>query len=87
MDLKDLEGRRRVYVTIRRGKSTMTRVLDLSYLGDQPIAVITWVHRDGKLAPGRYVKLDPARLRKAAPAGAMQYDGIADDPVYHPSSG
>ena len=76
-----MAGRPRVYLMIRRGTSTMTRVLDLSYLGSQPIAVISWIRRDGRLVPGRYVSLDPDQLRKAAPAGTFQYDGVADDPL------
>ena len=78
---KDFVGRPRVYVMIRRGTITMTRVFDLAHLGDQPIAVISWINKDGKLTPGTHIKLDPKHLRKAYPAGSFQYDGIADDPV------
>lgn len=76
-----MAGRPRVYIMIRRGIRTMTRVLDLAYLGNQPIAVISWMRKDGRLAPSRYVRLDATKLRKAAPTGTFQYDGIADDPL------
>lgn len=72
-------GRPRVYVMVSRGRNTMTRVLDLAYLGDQPIAVISWSVRHNKRVPGRYLKLDASLLRKAAPIGAFQYDGIAEE--------
>jgi hypothetical protein len=76
-----MASRPRVYVMVRRGMVTMTRVLDLAYLGNEPIAVISWIRKDGHLAPSRYVRLDPTKLRRAAPAGSFQYDGIAEDPL------
>ena len=82
VDLKDTRGRPRVYVKIRRGETTMARVLDLAHIGDQPIAVLSWINKDGTLIPGKYIKLDPRQLRTAAPAGCFQYDGIAEDPLH-----
>ena len=76
----DMAGRPRVYIMIRRGTNTMHRVLELAYLGDQPIAVVSWVLRDGRRAPGRHIKLDREQLHQAAPKGTFQYDGIVDEP-------
>ena len=76
----DMAGRLRVYVMIRRSNNTMYRVLDLAYFGDQPIAVVSWVLRDGRLVPGRHIKLEREQLWPAAPKGTFQYDGIVDEP-------
>ena len=76
----DMAGRPRVYIMIRRGTNTIHRVLELTYVGDQPIAVVSWVRRDGRLVPGRHIQLDPEQLRQAAPKGTFQYDGIVDEP-------
>ena len=58
----------------------MHRILDLVWLEGQPIAVISWVNREGTLRPGHYIDLDPAKLRKSAPAGTYWYDGLVEDP-------
>ena len=76
----DYRGRPRVYITIRRGERSMVRVLDLAFMDGTPVAVLTWVNMDGTLQVDKHIPLDPSRLRKAAPLGAFQYDGIAVDP-------
>lgn len=80
MTSKEATGRPRVYILLRRIGATTTRVFDLAYLGDQPIAVISWVRRDGQLTPGQYIKLDPNLLSSASLAGTFRYDGIVDEP-------
>ena len=44
--------RSRVYLAVVHRENTMHRILDLSWLDGQPIAVISWVNRDGVLRPG-----------------------------------
>lgn len=70
--------RPRVYVHFRYAGSLMERVLDLTYLDGEPIAVLTWVVRDGKRAPGDYVQLDAAQLRPSLPTGTFRYDVTID---------
>jgi hypothetical protein len=70
--------RPRVYVHFRYGGSLMARVLDLAYLDGEPIAVLTWVVRDGKRAPGDYVQLDATQLRPSLPPGTFWYDVSID---------
>jgi len=76
----DNMGRPRVYITVRRGRNVMVRVLDLAFLGRRPVAVLAWVSKDGALQIGKHIPLDPKLLRKAAPLGSFQYDGVAIDP-------
>ncbi|MGE5640039.1 MAG: hypothetical protein ACM30H_08080 [Clostridia bacterium] len=76
--------RSRVYLAVVHRENTMHRILDLSWLGGRPIAVISWVNRDGQLRPGHYIELDPAKLRKSAPVGTYWYDAPVQDPRVPP---
>ena len=58
----------------------MLRVLDLGFVNGAPVAVLTWITKDGTLTADKYLPLDPDRLRKAAPLGSFQYDGVVVDP-------
>ena len=70
--------RPRVYVLYRDRDSVAARMLDLAYLAGKPIAVVSWVVRDGQRAPGDYAELDPHLLRPSFPAGTYWYDGVAE---------
>jgi hypothetical protein len=74
-------GRPRVYITVRRGHNVMVRVLDLAFLGRMPVAVLTWVSKDGAVRIGKHIALDLKLLRKSAPLASFQYDGVAIDPL------
>lgn len=73
-------GRPRVYITLRRGKTVMARVLDLAFLNGAPVAVLTWLNKGGVLHVDKHILLDPKLLRKAAPLGSFRYEGLAIDP-------
>ena len=68
----------RVFVQYRYGEAIMAQVLDLAYLDGTPIAVVSWVVRNGVRAPGDYAELDPQLLRPSSCAGTYWYDGIAE---------
>ena len=72
--------RSRVYLAVVNRENTMHRILDLSWVDGKPIAVISWVNRDGTLRPGHYIELDPAKLRKSTPVGTYWYEGPVQDP-------
>ena len=70
--------RLRVFVQYRYGKAIAGRLLDLAYLGGKPIAVMTWIVKDGARAPGDYAQLEPGVLRPSFAEGMFYYDGIAE---------
>ena len=75
----DVMGRPRVYVTIKRDGYLVCRVLDLAFVDGVPVAVMSYVKRDGVLTVDKHFPLEAELLRKAAPLGAFQYDGVVTD--------
>ncbi len=82
--MADTRARQRVYVDLRQGDRVVPQVLDLSYFAGEPIAVISWVLKDGALRPGDYVRLDPRRLRPSG-AGTYRYEDVVQDPRVPPA--
>jgi len=68
----------RVFVQYRYGSAIMAQLLDLAYLDGTPIAVVSWMVRNGVRTPGDYAELDPSLLRPSSCAGTFWYDGIAE---------
>lgn len=68
----------RVYVNFRFGKTLTARILDLAYVDGRPIAVLTWIVRDGTRTPHDYVNLDPQMMRLSSPTGTYWYDGTVE---------
>ena len=68
----------RVFVQYRYGDAIMAQLLDLACLGGRPIAVVSWMVRNGVRTPGDYAELDPSLLRPSSCAGTFWYDGIAE---------
>ena len=68
----------RVFVQYRYGQVTAQRLLDLAYLGGKPIAVMTWIVKDGARVPGDYAQLEPGVLRPSFAKGTFYYDGVAE---------
>lgn len=72
------ERRHVVYVEYRMNGRLFPKVLDLAYVDGGPVAVVTWVMRDGIRRPSDYARLDPGLLRPTAPAGSFWYDGFIE---------
>jgi hypothetical protein len=53
-------------------------MLDLAYLRGRPIAVVSWVVRDGVRAPGDYAVLEADLLRPSGSESTFWYGGIVD---------
>jgi hypothetical protein len=70
--------RRRVYVSWRDGKVVVGRMLDLTYLRGKPIAVVSWVLKDGVRALGDYAELEAELLRPSSSTSTFWYGGIVD---------
>ena len=68
----------KVFVQYRYGDAVMAQLLDLAYLDGKPIAVVSWVVRNGMRTPGDYAELEPELLRPSSNVGTYWYDGIAD---------
>jgi hypothetical protein len=68
----------RVFVQYRYGNAVMAQLLDLAYVKGRPIAVVSWMVRNGVRVPGDYAELEPELLRPAASLGTFWYDGIAE---------
>ena len=68
----------RVFVQYRYGGAIMAQLLDLAYHNGKPIAVVSWVVKNGVRAPGDYAELDPGLLRPSSNPGTFWYDGIAE---------
>ena len=71
----------RVYLRVRRGGGVIVRVLDLIEVDGRHFAVVTWVMRDGKLAPGSSIELNGQLLKPAAPTGCWSYPEVVPDPL------
>ena len=58
------------------------RVSELSYSGEHPIAVLSWLHDGDARMPGVCVELDPAKLHQGSSRRVFLYDGITEDPRF-----
>jgi hypothetical protein len=67
-----------VYVQYRINGTVIPKVLDLVYADGGPMAVVTWVMRDGIRWPSDYTKLNADLLRATSPAGSFWYDGVIE---------
>jgi hypothetical protein len=68
----------RVFVQYRYRNAVMAQLLDLAFVKGRPIAVVSWVVKNGVRTPGDYAELEPELLRPAASLGTFWYDGIAE---------
>jgi hypothetical protein len=68
----------------RIGRYSFTRVSPLTYVAEQPVAVILWLHDGGGRVPGVCVPLDKAKLRRGATRRIFVYDGETTDPRVEP---
>lgn len=73
-------GAIRVVHRHRIGRHVFARVSELTYLGNRPMAVLSWLHHGEKITPGVCVELDPVKLRQGATRRLYRYEGITDDP-------
>ena len=58
------------------------RVSELSYNGNTPVAVLTWLHFNESRTPGVCVDLDPQKLRRGSNRRVYYYDGVTSDPRF-----
>jgi hypothetical protein len=64
------------------GQRPFTRVSELTYSQNRPIAVLSWLTYEGMRTPCVWVELDPSRLRSGADRRVYVYDGVTTDPRY-----
>lgn len=76
------DGAVRVVHKHRIGKTVFARVSELSYSGDVPLAVLTWLHQPAGRVPCVCVELDPQKLRRGANRRIFYYDDVTTDPRF-----
>ena len=64
----------------RIGRYAFTRVSPLTYLRDEPVAVLAWLNDGTVTYPGVIVTLDRAKLRPGGMRHLFLYDGETADP-------
>lgn len=68
----------------RIGKHQFARVSELTYVGEQAMAVLSWLHQSEQTIPGVCVELDRSRLRRGALRRLFVYGGVTHDPRFQP---
>jgi len=58
------------------------RVSELTFNGQRPVAVLTWLHEGDARTPGVCIELDPAKLHPAAGRRIYLYDDVTIDPRF-----
>ena len=76
------QGAVRVIHKHRIGRLQFARVSELTYSGDRPVAVLTWIYSGDVRTPCVCVELDPNRLRPGAVRRLFVYDGVTTDPRF-----
>lgn len=64
------------------GQLPFTRVSELVYRGEDPLAVISWLHEGATRIPGVCIPLDPRFLHRSPNRKIFLYDGITTDPRF-----
>ena len=64
-----------------RGR-VFTKVSELTYVGEQPVVVLSWMHHGESRIPGVFVPLDSAKLKPGATRRLFNYSGVTIDPRY-----
>ena len=64
----------------RIGRHTFIRVSEITYRGEQPFAVLAWLHHGKEQVPAVCVALDPAKLRPGSQRRIFHYDDETADP-------
>jgi len=58
------------------------RVSELVYRGEDPLAVLSWLHQSGTRIPGVCIALDPTQLHCGPSRKVFLYDGVTSDPRF-----
>lgn len=81
--MQDLSSRIRVIHRHRIGRQLpFARVSELVYRGEEPLAVLSWLHESGARIPGVCIALDPRLLHRGANRKFLLYDGQTSDPRF-----
>jgi hypothetical protein len=68
----------------RIGEREFARVSQLIYVGERPMAVLSWLHQGEQTIPGVCVELDRSRLQRGSKSRLFVYHGVTVDPRYEP---
>ena len=81
--MQQLDSRIRVLHRHRIGRQLpFTRVSELVYRGEEPLAVISWLHGSGTRIPAVCVALDRRLLHRGPNRKFFLYDGLTSDPRF-----
>ena len=81
--MQDLDSRIRVLHRHRIGHQLpFTRVSELVYRGEEPLAVLSWLHESNTRIPAVCIALDSAMLHRGPSRKVFLYDGLTIDPRF-----